>query len=296
MKTTKEKLIKEEIDTSHLSGSIPKTDTNTPLLSISSPNNGKILEQRLSVNNTLNISSPEVSKNEKNDYHSEKVSTTSSNESLVASSSTNNFPTNQAILLTPPINTNSTSIQQTSSFCNPQASPNNSVNLKNVRRKDNTPLSPKSSATPKENIRSLKQVPSPKSYLKLKSEKQDKSKRKGTSYIPGDSPGKDGIGRSNPSNTSQENILDAYSIIQPGSAQLGQNKISEEFVNYYKQERPKLNVWTYLFKNLTNSISQIYTMCDLENSIQFNSGVISTLETALEDMKKLNKKIDLDNM
>ena len=290
-------MIKEEIDTSHLSGSISKNDTNTPLLSISSPNNGKILEQRLSANNTLTISSPEVSKNEKNDYHSEKVSTTSSNESLVATSSTNNFPTNQAILSTPPINTNSNSnsisIQPTTLICNPQASPNSSVNLKNVRRKDNTPLSPKSSATPKENIRSLKQVPSPKSYLKLKSEKQDKSKRKG---IPADSPGKDGIGRSNAANTSQENILDTYSIIQPGSAQLDHNKISEEFVNYYKQERPKLNVWTYLFKNLNNSISQIYTMCDLENSLQFNSGVISTLETALEDLKKLNKKIDLDNM
>lgn len=46
--------------------------------------------------------------------------------------------------------------------------------------------------------------------------------------------------------------------------------------------------------NLNKSINQVYTMCEMENKTEFNNGVIETLESAIEDFKKLNKKIELE--
>jgi len=169
------------------------------------------------------------------------------------------------------------------------------TSLKSLKKKDTAPASPKT-ASKADPGRVLKQNASPKSYLKLKTDKEKLKKKTGI-IASAESPGKDTTPiRNSFVNTSQENVLDVESMTQSAVSQPESNKNGGEFVKYYKQERPKLNIWTYLFKNLNTAISQIYTMCDMENITEFNNGVISTLETAIEDIKKLNKKIELDNM
>jgi len=77
---------------------------------------------------------------------------------------------------------------------------------------------------------------------------------------------------------------------RPHSARNGEINIA----NYYKKEKGKLNLWTYLFMNLNKAINEIYTMCEIENKVEFNNGAIATLEGAIEDIKKINKKIELE--
>ena len=176
-----------------------------------------------------------------------------------------------------------------------QTSPSiSATSLKSLRRKDAAPASPKT-ANKADAGKVLKQNASPKSYMKLKTEKAALKKKPGMTPSA-ESPGKEMPVRNSFVNTSQENVLDVESMTQSAVSQSESNKNGGEFVKYYKQERPKLNIWTYLFKNLNTAISQIYTMCDMENITEFNNGVISTLETAIEDIKKLNKKIELDSM
>jgi len=169
------------------------------------------------------------------------------------------------------------------------------TSLKSLKRKETAPASPKT-ASKADAGKVLKQNASPKSYMKLKTDKDKLIKKKPGMTPSAESPGKEMPVRNSFVNTSQENVLDVESMTQSAVSQPESNKNGGEFVKYYKQERPKLNIWTYLFKNLNTAISQIYTMCDMENITDFNNGVISTLETAIEDIKKLNKKIELDSM
>jgi len=299
--------VKEDIDASHLSNSVTKGEQNTSLLSSTSPSHNKTIEHKPTARTSSLPDTPEVVKT---DLPSDKASAHSSQENFFVppSNTTSNQSSNQGvisvshILLSSPSNTLnnqiSPSAQSTNLLPNTQPSPIiASVSLKNLKKKEIPPTSPKSSVnkdTNKDARKSLRNNASPKSYLKIQTDKQEKMKKK---VVPPshESPGKEASIRSSFVNTSQENLPDNDPLTQSALSQ-SETKDSGEFVRYYKQERAKLNIWTYLFKNLSNSISQIYTMCDLENSIEFNNGVISTLEAALEDMKKLNKKIELDNV
>ena len=54
-----------------------------------------------------------------------------------------------------------------------------------------------------------------------------------------------------------------------------------EISTFYKQQNEKLNVWTFLFKNLNKSIDNILTMCELEGKDAYCDGVIDTLNNAI---------------
>ena len=99
-----------------------------------------------------------------------------------------------------------------------------------------------------------------------------------------------------------ENSGNHASLFNTGS-QLNNMIMSSQNMNeildiaaYYKKEKGKINIWTYLFKNLNKAVSEIYTMCELENKLEFNNGVSDTLECALIDFKKLNRKFEIDNL
>ena len=65
---------------------------------------------------------------------------------------------------------------------------------------------------------------------------------------------------------------------------------------YYKKEKGRINIWTYLFKSLYHNINELHSMCEKERKVEFNNGVISTLESAVEDFKKLNYKLEVDKL
>lgn len=301
MKIVKEKLVKEDIDASHLT----KSEQTVSLLSNTSPSNIKTVESKTTTRTSSLPNTPEVIKS---DLPSDKASAHNSQENFFPATTSTQIsnqgvvPISQILLASPSNTLNSQispSAQSTNLFVSTQPSPIiASVSLKSLKKKENPPVSPKSSAnkdTNKDARKSLRSNASPKSYLKIQTDKQEKLKKKVVTQSH-ESPGKEMSVRNSFVNTSQENLPENDSLAQSALSQQESKPSGSEFVRYYKQEKAKLNIWTYLFKNLTNSISQIYNMCDLENSIEFNNGVISTLEAALEDMKKLNKKIELDNM
>lgn len=65
---------------------------------------------------------------------------------------------------------------------------------------------------------------------------------------------------------------------------------------FYKEKKGRINVWTYLFKNLYRAINELIAMCDIEQKVEFNQGVISTLETAIEDFQKMSHKFELNKV
>lgn len=245
--------------------------------------------------NVPNVSIPESGKNETSN---EKVQTPISQESSFVVPPTNNPPCATRLGSNTPSSASNAAVTYSFNSPNPNitASPNASVSSARFsKKKENPPASPNASI-PKDNPRTIKTSSSPKAVIKSKLDKQEKPKKKVSPQMSLDSPEKDASVKTNPLNTSHDNTLDNDSLGHSAVSQPSAKQSTNEFVNYYKQERPKINIWTYLFKNLNNSISQIYTMCDLESSVEFNNGVVSTLEAAIEDIKKLNKKIELDNM
>lgn len=60
---------------------------------------------------------------------------------------------------------------------------------------------------------------------------------------------------------------------------------------FYKIEREKLNIWTYLFSNLNRATRLLLTMCELEGRKEFCKGVIDVIDSARADFDKLSNKI-----
>ena len=67
-----------------------------------------------------------------------------------------------------------------------------------------------------------------------------------------------------------------------------------DIAEFYKEEREKLNVWTYLFSNLTRSVRLMLTMCELEGKSEFCQGVIDMLGHSVKDFEALSHKIKLE--
>jgi len=65
---------------------------------------------------------------------------------------------------------------------------------------------------------------------------------------------------------------------------------------FYKKEREKLNIWTYLYRNLNRSIRYMMSMCELEGVAEFCGGVIDLLDSARSDFVKLGTKIKVENL
>lgn len=175
------------------------------------------------------------------------------------------------------------------------------------------PVSTSESAKKDKNDKSVKGVPD-----KLPTLKQERSGETGGVSMPNlfintsaDSPHKALIVNENSNNTenvdsennSPDNNLEAY---HENAENVRETEITEEddspvrpdfnIAHYYKKEKGRVNVWTYLFKNLYRAINEIHSMCENDRSIEFNNGVISTFESAIGDFKKLNYKVEIDKV
>ena len=73
-----------------------------------------------------------------------------------------------------------------------------------------------------------------------------------------------------------------------------QKKI-DNLAKFFIGERKTINIWTYLFKELSKSIDQILRMCEIESKIQFCKGVSQTLKYGLKSLEKIEHKIKLEN-
>lgn len=60
-------------------------------------------------------------------------------------------------------------------------------------------------------------------------------------------------------------------------------------------QRRKINIWTFLFKELTKSIEQILYMCEIENKLEFCKGVRETFKKSTRELDKIEQKIKLES-
>ena len=73
------------------------------------------------------------------------------------------------------------------------------------------------------------------------------------------------------------------------------NKKIDSLAKFFIGERKKINIWTYLFKELSKSIDQILRMCEIESKIPFCKGVQETLKYGLKSLEKIEHKIKLES-
>ena len=64
---------------------------------------------------------------------------------------------------------------------------------------------------------------------------------------------------------------------------------------FYIAQRRKINIWTFLFKELTKSIEQILYMCEIENKLEFCKGVRETFKKSTRELDKIEQKIKLES-
>lgn len=64
--------------------------------------------------------------------------------------------------------------------------------------------------------------------------------------------------------------------------------------NFYRKERRKLNVWTFLFKKLYTSFNQILTMCEVERKLEFCEGIEDTLKNFLKETQKVTHSMRVE--
>lgn len=69
----------------------------------------------------------------------------------------------------------------------------------------------------------------------------------------------------------------------------------DNLAKFFIGEQKKINIWTYLFKELSKSIDQILRMCEIESKIEFCKGVTQTLKNGLKSLEKIEHKIKLEN-
>lgn len=72
----------------------------------------------------------------------------------------------------------------------------------------------------------------------------------------------------------------------------GPDKIAERFL----KENKKIQVWTYLFKQLTNATELLLGMCEMEGKTEFCKGVIDSLASAQEEFGKLEKRLHVEKL
>jgi hypothetical protein len=72
------------------------------------------------------------------------------------------------------------------------------------------------------------------------------------------------------------------------------NEKMDNLAKFFKGERKKINIWTYLFKELSKSIDQILRMCEIESKSSFCKGVEETLKNGLKSLENIEHKIKLE--
>ena len=68
----------------------------------------------------------------------------------------------------------------------------------------------------------------------------------------------------------------------------------KDLSSFYLREKGKMNIWTYLFSRMNESLSQIITMCELEGKTEFCIGIEESLNSTLVQLEKVNNKILLE--
>jgi hypothetical protein len=257
----------------------PKNEVNISTSSVPTSSTTKNNDPKQLSINTGSIIMTENTKTDQN----ERVSSANSQENSFSGPQTSTGITQS----TSSLNTNSQPAQ-TNTLTTSQTLISGSASTKASKKKDVNLNSPKTSLS-KDSVKTSKITMTPtKSSNRALKEKGEGTKK--SSDMIQDSPSKGIYGAAN---TSTENFSDNESPTHSRSHSARQQDV--DISRYYKKEKGKLNIWTYLFMNLNKSINEIYTMCDMENITEFNNGVISTLECAIDDLKKLNKKIELEH-
>lgn len=73
---------------------------------------------------------------------------------------------------------------------------------------------------------------------------------------------------------------------------VGKDKVAE----CYLKEMKKIEIWTYLFRQLTNASDLLFGMCEIERKTEFCKGVIDCLSVVQEEFIKLEKRLQIEQM
>ena len=65
---------------------------------------------------------------------------------------------------------------------------------------------------------------------------------------------------------------------------------------FYKQEKRKLNIWTFLFGQVNSALAQILKMCEIENKVAFFKGLLDTLGGFTQETEKLLHAKEIENL
>lgn len=68
----------------------------------------------------------------------------------------------------------------------------------------------------------------------------------------------------------------------------------DSIAEFFFGERKKVNIWTYLFKELQQSLDRTLRMCEIESKIAFCKGVRETLKYGFKSLDKIEQKIKVD--
>jgi hypothetical protein len=71
---------------------------------------------------------------------------------------------------------------------------------------------------------------------------------------------------------------------------ISRDKLAEAFIN----EMKKIELWTYLFRQLTNITNQLYGMCEIERRPEFCKGVLETIRGIQEEFRQLEKLLMIE--
>lgn len=68
----------------------------------------------------------------------------------------------------------------------------------------------------------------------------------------------------------------------------------DSIAQFYRQERKKLNIWTYLFQKLYTSFNQILKMSEIEKKLEFCRGIEETLGNFLSETRKVSQWVEVE--
>lgn len=71
---------------------------------------------------------------------------------------------------------------------------------------------------------------------------------------------------------------------------ISRDKLAEAYIN----EMKKIELWTYLFRQLTNITNQLYGMCEIERRPEFCKGVLETIRGIQEEFRQLEKLLMIE--
>lgn len=72
--------------------------------------------------------------------------------------------------------------------------------------------------------------------------------------------------------------------------------VKDKIAECYIREMKKIEVWTYLFRQLTNSTDLLFGLCELEGKVEFCRGVIESLISIQEEFSKLENRLQIEQI